>query len=104
MKRIWPGRSCAHSCGLRLLDLDDHVGLGEDLGRGRGDLGAGGAIGVVVGVDAGARAGLDQHLVAVGDIFADRAGRQADAGLAALDLLRNTDQHGILPEIRSMAI
>ena len=58
--------------GLRLLDLDDHVRLGEHvLGR-PGDRGAGGAIGVVVGADAGAGAGLDQHLVAVRDIFADR--------------------------------
>ena len=72
---------------LRLLDLHDHVGLGEHL-RGRlGDLGAGGLIGAVVGADAGARAGLDHDLVAVGDIFAHRAGRQADAVFVVLDFL-----------------
>ena len=79
--------------GLRLLDLDDHVRLGEHLLGGPGDLGAGGAIGIVVGADAGARAGLDQHLVAVRDIFAHRAGRQADAVFVVLDFLRATDAH-----------
>ena len=82
---------------LRLLDLHDHVGLGEDFRRILGDGRAGRDIGSVIGVDAGARLGLDQYLVAVGDILADRTGRQADTGLAALDLFRNTNQHVILP-------
>jgi hypothetical protein len=59
---------------LRLLDLDDHVRLGEHLCGRLGDRGAGGAVGIVVGADAGAGARLDQHFVAVRDIFAHRAG------------------------------
>ena len=80
--------------GLRLLDLDDHVRLGEHLFGGLGDRGAGRAVGVVVGADAGAGAGLDQHLMAVRDIFADRTRRQPDAVLVVLDFLRAADAHG----------
>ena len=79
--------------GLRLLDLDDHVGLGEHFRGGLGDRRAGGAIGVVVGADAGAGAGLDQHLMAVRDIFADRRRRQADAVFVVLDFLGAADAH-----------
>ena len=86
--------------GLRLLDLDDHVGLGEHFFGGLGDAGAGGAVGVVVGADAGACAGLDQHFMAVRDIFAHRARRQPDAVLVVLDFLRAADAHGKPPRVR----
>ena len=79
--------------GLRLLDFDDHVRLGEHVLGGLGDFGACGAVGVVVGADAGAGAGLDQHLMAVGDIFAYRARRQADAVFVVLDFPGAADAH-----------
>ena len=79
--------------GLRLLDLDDHVGAGEDVFGGLDDLRAGGAVGVVVGADAGAGARLDEHLMAMRDVFADGARRQADAVFVVLDFLRAADAH-----------
>ncbi len=46
------------------------------------------------GALAGAGAGLDQHPVAVRHVLADSVGGQTDPGFAALDLFRNTDEHG----------
>jgi hypothetical protein len=82
---------------LRLLDLDHHVGPGKDLRGVLGNRRSGRNIGGIIGIDAGAGSGLDQHLMAVADILADRTRRQPDPGLAAFDFLGNTDQHGILP-------
>ena len=64
MKRVWRGSSMRDLDRLRLLDLDDDVGAGED-GVGVGDdLGALGAEGVVGDRRALAGAGLDEDLVA----------------------------------------
>ena len=58
--------------GLRLLDLHDHVGLREHVGRSSAILAPAGTVGVVVSADAGAGARLDQNLMAVGAISAMR--------------------------------
>ena len=62
---------------LRLLDLDDHLGLGEHGLRRRQDAGAGLLVGRVVGEDAGAGAGLHQDLVAARGQLAHRARARA---------------------------
>ena len=80
--------------GLRLLDLDDHVGLGEDLGSAGDDARPGGAIGLVVEADAEPGAALDQHLVAVMDQLMHARRHQPDPVLVRLDLPGNADQHG----------
>ena len=79
--------------GLRLLDLDDHVRLGEHVLGGPGDRCACSTVGVVVGADTGAGARLDQNLMAVGGVFADGARRQADAIFVVLDFLGAADAH-----------
>ena len=83
---------------LRLLDLDDHVGLAEDRG-GVGDDPR--ALVDVLGVrDRRALAGalLDEHLVPAVDELADARGRQRDAVLVGLDLGGAADVHaGLLP-------
>ena len=79
--------------GLRLLHLDDHVALFEDILGGGGDLGAGRGIGGIISADTDARLGLHPDLVAVGNIFAHRSRRQADAIFMILDFLRATDTH-----------
>ena len=48
---------------LRLLDLDDHLGRHEHLGGTGNDACTGGHVGRVIGTEAGAGAGLHQHLV-----------------------------------------
>jgi hypothetical protein len=78
---------------LRFLDLHDHVGILEDFASRGSDLRAGGDIVGIRGTDAGAGIGLDQHGMAVRDIFADRSRRQADAIFVVLDFLRATDAH-----------
>jgi len=90
---------------LRLLHLDDHVGVVEHvLGR-LDDLGAGGDVGIVIHADAGPRAGLDDHLMAVRDDLAHRGRRHADAEFLDLDLLGHTDEHGaVLPERADVAV
>ena len=66
---------------------------------GRGDRRPRPAIDLVGRADAAAGAGLDQHLVAGRDIFADRARRQPDAIFLDLDFLGHTDAHlGLLFE------
>ena len=73
--------------GLGLLDLDDDV-AGPDLGRVGYHLGARFLV-VGVGVaGAGARAGLDDHVVPPLHGGGDRGGRQRDAPLLVLDLGR----------------
>ncbi len=86
---------------LRLLDLHDQAGGGEHGARVGQDLGAGPLIGGVL--VAGALAGplFDRHLVAVGDIFPDRGGRQAHPVFIRLDFLGHADAHVELLTIRS---
>ena len=77
----------------RLLDLDDHVGLGEhvvDLGQ----LGAGGLVGGVVEARPDAGALLDDDRVAGAHELLHPDGGDRDAVLLVLDLLRNADDHG----------
>ena len=52
------------------------------------------SIGCVVEADAGAGAGLDDHLMAVMDELAHAAGHEPDAVFVRLHLLRDADQHG----------
>ena len=79
--------------GLRLLDLDDHVGAIEDFCRRHNDRRARTAVGVVVHADALPGARLDDHVVPVRAHFAHALRRQADAVLEYLDFLGNADVH-----------
>ena len=82
--------------GLRLLDLDDHLGLGEH-GFCRGqDARAGLLIVRVVGEDAGAGAGLHEDFVAARRQLAHRARYEPNPELITLDLSRNADAHDVL--------
>jgi hypothetical protein len=82
--------------GLRLLDLHDHLGGREHLGRRRHDARAGREVGRIVGADADTGTRLDQHLVTLRGVLADRHRRQADTVFLDLDLLRYTHAHGRL--------
>ena len=87
---------------LRLLDLDDHVGLGED-GVGVGD--DPGTLRLVLGVaDRRALAGavLDHDLVAVLAELAHAGGSDGDAVLVGLDLGGHADLHGVLSVVGVM--
>ena len=79
--------------GQRLLDLDDHLGLGETASASGDDPRA---LRLVVGVADGAAlagAGLDEDLVAdVGQVAHARGGH-GDAVLVLLDLRRDSDSH-----------
>ena len=77
----------------RLLDLDDHVGAAPDVGGLGDDLGAGRAIGLVGDAAALAGAGLHQHAVAGVDERLRARRHHADAVLADLHFLRDTDDH-----------
>ena len=81
---------------LRLLDLDDHLGLGEHVLRRRENAGARLLVGRVVGEDAGARAGLHHDLVPARHELANGARHEPNAELIALDLCRNADAHFFL--------
>jgi hypothetical protein len=78
---------------LRLLHLHDHVVLGEDGLRIGDDLRPGLLVVGVGEARAETRAGLDRDGVAVGDVFAHRRRRQADAVFVLLDFLRDADAH-----------
>eukprot|EP01137_Pigoraptor_chileana_P005243 Opistho-2@48068 len=80
---------------LRLLDLDDHVGLGEDAGRIGHELRAGGEILLVAESDGGAGAALHQHPVAARAELAHTGRRQADTVLMVLDLPGAADHGGM---------
>ena len=97
MKRICPGRRRLRSCGLRLLDLDDHVRAGEDFVGVGGDRRAGVAIGGVVDADALPRVAFHDDVVAVRDEFVHGRRREADAVFQHLDFLRHADAHGSSP-------
>ena len=79
--------------GLRLLDLDDHLGRREHIGAARQDFGARGFVDAVVEPNAGAGAGLDNDLVPVMHQLAHAAGYQPDPVFVALYLFRHADQH-----------
>ncbi len=79
---------------LRLLDLDDHVGAREDLGRAADDFGSGAAVHLVAQADAGAGHRLDDHRVAVMHQLADAARGQADTVFVRFDFLGHADEHG----------
>jgi len=80
--------------GLRLLHLDDHLGLGEDLGGVLGDRRAGRFVDRVGDADAGSGAGLNENLVPMGDGLADAGRDHADAVFVDLDFLGHADLHG----------
>ena len=78
----------------RLLDLHDHLGLREDIGPGRDDLGAGADIFLIRRPGADAGRSLDDHLMSVMDEFGDRGRGHADPEFVVLDFLGNADEHG----------
>ena len=82
--------------GLRLLHLHDHLGLGEDFGSGGNDLGPGLDVVGICRANAVARLGFHPDLVAMGNHFADRQRRQADAVFMVLDFLWHANEHGFL--------
>ena len=94
MKSSCPGRSRATSTALRLLDLDDHLGLREDGVRVGDDRRALCDVLVVCDRRALARAPLHENLVAVLAQLADTGRRQRDAVLVGLDLGWDSDLHG----------
>ena len=98
MNRIWPLAEHLALDRLRLLDLDDHVGGGEHLGRRGDDRRARLAIRVVVHADALAGVVLDNDLVAVRHQLAHAARHEADAVFEDLDLFGNADAHGDFSE------
>ena len=78
---------------LQLLDVEDHLGLGEDR-RGVGhDPCPLSAVALVADRRAEAGTGLDQHLVTVLDHFAHPGGGDRDAVLVGLDLGGNSYLH-----------
>ena len=80
---------------LRLLDLDDHLGLRRRRRRRRAAIVRALRDVLVVGDRrALARALLDEHLVAVLGQLAHAGGRQRDAVLVGLDLGGDADLHG----------
>ena len=79
--------------GLRLLDLDNHVGGGENLRRAVDDPATRAAVRLVVHADALPCIVLDDHFVAAMNGFADAARRQSDAVLQYLDFPGDTDAH-----------
>ena len=81
---------------LRLLDLDDHLGRGEDLGRAADDARTGGHVVRIAGADAGTRPRLHDQLVAVARIFTHRHRREADTMFLDLDFLGHPDAHDSL--------
>ena len=82
---------------LRFLHLHDHVGLGKDLFGGIRDPRPGIHIVLIGKARTRARAGFDQHAMAMGHRLARRVGRHADAVFLCLDFLRAADLHGVLP-------
>ncbi|MCY1302757.1 hypothetical protein D9M70_524360 [compost metagenome] len=83
--------------GLWLLDLDDHVRFFEHFLCRRDNLRASGTVRIVIRADPCPGLGFHDHLVAMGNIFTHRAGRQADSIFMVFDFLRATDTHPRVP-------
>jgi hypothetical protein len=71
------------------LHLEDHVGAVVGRGRGRGDRGAGGDVGLVGEAGAFAGPGLHADLEARLDQAGHRLRDEGDAGLVGRDFARN---------------
>ena len=82
---------------LRFLDLHHHLGRGKDLFRRGQDRGPRRRVVGVAEPRADARAGFDEHLMAMGHRLARGIGRHAHAEFLRLDLFRATDFHCFLP-------
>ena len=80
--------------GLGLLDLHDHIGAGENLGRGVGDRRSGLAVDLIGRADSRTRIGFDDDAMACSYILARRARCEANAVLLHFDLLGHSDAHG----------
>ena len=92
-----PGPQQLDLLGLRLLDLQHHVGLAEHR-RGVGHDARALRLVIVVGDRAAlAGAGLDEHLVAALGQLAHAGGRERDAVLVGLDLGGDADLHRAPP-------
>lgn len=78
---------------LGFLDFNDHVRLLKHVGGGCSNARAGCLVSRVVSANARTRASLDDDLVAMGDIFANRAGGQTDTIFMILDFLGASDAH-----------
>ena len=78
---------------LRLLDLDNQIGLAPDFGRGGADLCA--CVDVFLIWDGAADAGLGFHQDAMAGFTQprDSAGNESDACFVILDFLRDADCH-----------
>ena len=79
--------------GLRLLDLDDHVGVRENFFSRLDDLGARRRIVRIGSADASACASLHPGLVAMAHRLTDGNRRHADAVFVILDFFWHADQH-----------
>ena len=82
---------------LRLLDVHDHVGALVYLRRGPGDLGAVGAVGLVVESAADSGAFLDENRVAVALQDLDAGRGHGYPVFLWFDLLENADDHLLTP-------
>ncbi len=82
---------------LGFLDLDDHVGLGEDRIRRRHDPGADRRVIGIGKTRAHPGGGFHHHLMPVGDGFARGVRGHAHAEFLRLDLFRASDLHRVLP-------
>jgi hypothetical protein len=89
------GAACAFH-GLRLLDLDDHLGARKDLGGIGHQLAPAATVLRIGQVDRGAGIGLHQHLVAMGRELAHAGRRQADTVFVVLDFLGHADEHVLI--------
>ena len=82
---------------LRLLDLDDHLRLGEHRLSIVSYTRAGGEVQVVGEADGLTRSALDQHLMAMLNQLSYTARRQANAIFVVLDFFGYTDEHAASP-------
>src|ERR1700719_163300 len=78
---------------LRLLDLNEHIGNGEDFVRGVDDTGTGPQVGLIGETGFGTRALFDHHLMAGTEQFVRARGYESYAVFVNLDLLRYADPH-----------
>src|ERR1700719_1443782 len=78
---------------LRLLDLNEHIGNGEDFVRGVDDTGTGPQVGLIGETGFGTRALFDHHLMAGTEQFVRARGYESYAVFVNFDLLRYADPH-----------